>query len=163
MSENVRGARLLWERDQRPITEAERPHLKALGLAIRNMRRAAGLTLYDLASGAGISTAHLARVGSGDRRTKRSTLSRLVAIAVEANPDLGPAELLLDQLCEIAGPAIVVDTTGPIQPIPVPTEEDLRRLFDRWWRLDRATKRARHEWYAADGRLRRLEPKGENW
>jgi transcriptional regulator with XRE-family HTH domain len=150
-----------WVPDSRPITDDEVPYLRALGDALRDLRRRSGLTGPELATAAQISAGHFGKLVGGTKRTRRSTLGRLVGMAVEANPALGPAEPILERLCEIAGPALVVDSTAPVEPPSPPTDDELRRLWERWWKLDRATRRARTAWYVADGRYERIN--GRPW
>jgi hypothetical protein len=140
----------------RPITDDELPYLQALGAAVRKMRDESGLTGKALAATALISEGQLGRIVAGTRRTKRSTLGRLVAVAVESNPDLGPADDLLARLCDIAGPSLVVDTSGPVDELPAPTADEVRKRYALWRRYERAAFRARRRYFAIDGRYHRL-------
>lgn len=139
----------------RPLTDEEMPYLRALGGAVRELRRASGVSGKELALQAGISETHFWRITAGRRRTKRSTLSRMVALMVEANPSLGPVDALLGRLCDLAGPAIVVDTDD-LAEVPPPTPEEVERLLQRYFRANAAARRAYRRWDAADSRLRRL-------
>lgn len=139
----------------RPIEDFERPHLEALGDAVRSMQQRSGLGPTELCLGASISTQQFWRIVHGQRRTKRSTLGRLVAVAVEANSSLGPSDEALDRLCRLAGPALVMDVTGPVEIAPA-TEEEVRRRYDAWMKQDRRAMRARKHLEAVDRRYRRL-------
>jgi transcriptional regulator with XRE-family HTH domain len=140
----------------RPIEEFENPYLRALGAGLKDLRKASGLTAKELALGAGISEPHYWHIAGGTRRTKRSTLARLVAIAVEANPDLGSVDVIVARLCALGGPAVVVDGDDPIDdPIP-PALEDLERLWRRSLKLSNAAERARRRLAAVESRWLRL-------
>jgi hypothetical protein len=137
----------------RPIEEFEKPYLRALGAGIKDLRKASGLTAKELALSAQVSESHFWRIVSGGKRTKRSTLGRLVAVAVEANPDLGSVDEIVARLCELGGPAIVIDTDDQIDnPVP-PTLDDLQGLWRKWRKLNGATERT----------LRRLEAVESRW
>jgi transcriptional regulator with XRE-family HTH domain len=146
----------VFQPNRRPITDDERPHLERLGQALRQLRRSSGLTVKELTVAAMISPQHWANLVGAKRRTKRSTLGRLVAIAVEANPALGSPDQLLEDLCDLAGPTLVLDDPGPPVAPGAPTEEDVRRLYFAWRRHERATQRARRRFDAIDSRYYRL-------
>jgi hypothetical protein len=72
------------------------------------------------------------------------------------NPRLGPLESTFEDLCALAGPAIVKDTTGPVVIPEPPTVEELQQLFCAWQKQERAAWRARRRFEAVDGRYTRL-------
>ena len=67
---------------RRPITDEERLLLQALGSRLRELRRALPATQGQVAAGAVLSADHLSMLELGKRRTRRSTLERLVAVLV---------------------------------------------------------------------------------
>jgi hypothetical protein len=97
----------------RPIQDDERPYLAALGTELTRLRQDAGLTRYQLAYASLLSAGHLAHLLYGCRRTRRSTLARMVDALVKANPDLGPVDALLEHLCDLAGPALAPESAYP--------------------------------------------------
>lgn len=111
-----------WDRCSRPISDLEGASLRRLGTELRRIRVEAGLSRTDLAYGALLSPAYIGKLELGYRRTRRSTLTRLVAVLLDANPDLGPVEDLVDRLCVLAGPALADETAFPRQ-----VERTLRR------------------------------------
>lgn len=94
----------------KPISDEERPYLRALGVALRDLRAHTGLTVLQFCYRALITEGHFWHLVAGVRRTRRSTIARLVAAAVEANPELGPADPIVDRLCEVAGPALASES-----------------------------------------------------
>jgi|GEM_PF-4817108 len=67
----------------RPTAETA-PGAAALGFALRRLRVGRGLTLEALAQAARVSPAAVCMLEHGHRRTRRSTLARLVEALVEA-------------------------------------------------------------------------------
>jgi transcriptional regulator with XRE-family HTH domain len=87
---------------------------------LKEVRRLSGLTWREVSDRSQISPGHLSALSSGNKRTRRSTLARLASVVVDANPDLGDVEALVDDLCQIAGPALAA-------------ESDYRDRVDRRW------------------------------
>lgn len=87
---------------RRPITDAEVPYLGRLGSTIRGLRDEAGTSRPDVARRAEISVSTLERIEAGFRRTRRSTLERLVRA-------LDKPEALAD-LIDCAGPALAPES-----------------------------------------------------
>jgi hypothetical protein len=119
---------------RRPITDDERPYLLALGAELKSLRGMSGLTRYQLAFDSLLSMSHLIDLFYGRRRTRRSTLTRIVDALVAANPALGPAQVLHERLCELAGPGLAPESTYP---------DTVARTLRR-----RARKRERGTWIA---------------
>jgi hypothetical protein len=94
----------------RPITDDEKPYLQALGEELKALRWLAGLTWNQLAYSSLLSHSHICCLAYGLRRTRKSTLARIVDALVAANADLGPADHLLDHLCDVAGPALAPES-----------------------------------------------------
>jgi len=92
---------------RRPITEAERPHLAALGEHVRALRTEAGIHQHQAAALASLTAGHVSAIERGRRRTRRSTLARIVAALV---PDEDRHEIVLDELVEVAGPALAAES-----------------------------------------------------
>jgi transcriptional regulator with XRE-family HTH domain len=65
------------DRCRRPIEDAERAELEALGRALADERRLAGLSIRQLAAASLLSPAQLSRIERGLRRTRFSTLERI--------------------------------------------------------------------------------------
>jgi transcriptional regulator with XRE-family HTH domain len=63
---------------RRPIEDVEVPYLEALAARLTQIRNAAGLTRWDLAQGAKLSENTIARIELGTRRTRGTTLERIV-------------------------------------------------------------------------------------
>jgi hypothetical protein len=97
----------------RPIESSEKPYLHALGEELKALRSQSGLTWMQVAHGSLLSYGHISALAYAFRRTRRSTLSRIVDTLVAANPDLGPADQLLDHLCGVAGPALAPESIYP--------------------------------------------------
>lgn len=95
---------------RRPLRVYERAHLERLGRLIANTRRAIGMTQASLALAAGLSRVQLARIETGTRRTRRSTLTRIAAALVVEVPKLGPVERLVEDFVEEAGPALAEES-----------------------------------------------------
>lgn len=111
-----------WDRSRRPISDAEGAHLLRLGAELRRLRVASGLSRGTVAYRSFLGQGYVGKLERGCRRTRRSTLTRIVGVLVYANPDLGPVEDLVDRLCELAGPALADETAFPRQ-----VERTLRR------------------------------------
>ena len=100
-----------WRDDERsrcrsPIEVWERSHLESLGPRIRALRQDAGLSQATLGAATELSRTSIERVELGLRRTRRSTLERIVAVLV-AEPARQGA---LDELLALAGPAIAEES-----------------------------------------------------
>jgi hypothetical protein len=77
------------------------------------LRRRSGLTRRKVAYGSLISQGHTGALAYAKRRTRRSTLARIVDVLVAAQPSLGPADQLLEHLCEVARPALALAFAYP--------------------------------------------------
>jgi hypothetical protein len=77
------------------------------------LRRMSGLTWREVSDGSQISPGLLQALSAGNKRTRRSTLARFAKVVVEANPGLGDVDVLVDDLCETAGPALAAETDYP--------------------------------------------------
>lgn len=95
---------------RRPIRAFERPHLARLGRYLSGLRRTAGLTQDELALAAGLTRVHVSRIETGARRTRRSTLHRIACVLVVDNPELGPVDVLLEDMVALAGPALAEES-----------------------------------------------------
>lgn len=96
--------------ERRPVEPWEQPYLDALGTALRALRRDAGLTQADLAWRAGLAERSLRRIEHGQRRTRRSTLSRLVVGLLPSAADGTAAAELEEALVLTAGPALAPES-----------------------------------------------------
>jgi transcriptional regulator with XRE-family HTH domain len=96
----------------RPIPE-EVPYLAQLGDHLRRLRLEAGLAQWAMADLAELAPRHIRRLERGECRTRRSTLERLANALVDVDPDLGPADQLLDELVELAGVALAGESAYP--------------------------------------------------
>ena len=91
---------------RRPIVEWEVPWLAKLGACVRDCRKQAGLSQAVLAARAGLAERSLRRIEHGHRRTRTSTLQRLVAALVGGPAWNGMADEVMARLLEAAGPAL---------------------------------------------------------
>ncbi|HEU5151104.1 MAG TPA: helix-turn-helix domain-containing protein [Iamia sp.] len=82
-------------------------HLLGLGRELRAIRAEAGLTLVAVSRLATITAGHLGALERGRRRTRRSTLERIVAVLV---PDELDREATVARLVEAAGPALAPES-----------------------------------------------------
>jgi transcriptional regulator with XRE-family HTH domain len=132
-----------WDRCARPIGDLEGVYLMRLGEALRSLRVASGLTRSELAYGALLSPGHVVKLELGYRRTRRSTLTRIVEVLVEVDPDLGSPDDLVDRLCEVAGPALAPETAFSRQVARTlrrkrrrqeKEEHSIEREYARWFR-----------------------------
>lgn len=112
---------------RRPMTQAEVPHLEALGRRLCELREAAGLSQARLADSAELSPTHIASLERGTRRTRASTLERLGGV-------LGAD---VEELIGLAGPAL-----APESPHRDRIERRRRRRWAKKRRRRRAAKRA---------------------
>jgi hypothetical protein len=91
-------------RCRRPITADEVASLEALGNELRCLRwTVAQLHRPALAVRAQISVRQIEQIERAIRRTRRSTLERIVAALVKVEPDLGEPAALVARLTELAG------------------------------------------------------------
>lgn len=91
---------------RRPITSAEVPYLDALGGRVRAVREQTGRSRTEVARCAGIAASTLRRIEWGTRRTRLSTLHRIVlALAPESE-----APAVLADLRRRAGPALALES-----------------------------------------------------
>lgn len=95
----------------RPLSDEERRALAAMGATLREAREEAKFSRPELARASGVSRSHIAVLEAGERRTRHSTLRRLV----EAMYDGAVADELLADLVDVAGPAIVPERR-PVSP-----------------------------------------------
>lgn len=95
---------------RRPLRAYERVHLERLGTLIATTRRAVGLTQAELALAASLSRVQVARIETGTRRTRRSTLTRLAGALVVEAPKLGPVARLVSDFVGEAGPALAEES-----------------------------------------------------
>jgi transcriptional regulator with XRE-family HTH domain len=95
---------------RRPIEEYEKPHLAELGTALRTLRQHAGLSQAVLADHTGMNPRSISRIESGERRTRRSTLTRLLTALLNEDETLGELDYLLDGLVRRAGPALAAES-----------------------------------------------------
>ncbi len=103
MARQIDGAR-------RPILARERTHLLALGRLLAALRLGAGLTQQELGLLAGLGRTQVARIETGTRRTRRSTLRRVAAALVTVAPRLGTLERVHRALVEAAGLALAEES-----------------------------------------------------
>lgn len=122
---------------RRPLRAYERVHLERLGRLLATTRRAVGVTQNELALAAGLSRVQVARIETGVRRTRRSTLTRIAAALVFEAPTLGAVERLVDDLVNEAGPALAEESAY--------AERVARRRAKRVERADRAEDLAEEE------------------
>jgi transcriptional regulator with XRE-family HTH domain len=95
---------------RRPIENHEKPHLAELGTALRTLRQHAGLSRAVLADRTGMHPRSISRIEAGERRTRRSTLTRLLTALVNEDETLGDIDYLLDGLVRRAGPALAAES-----------------------------------------------------
>lgn len=90
----------------RPIRPEEIVPLEILGARLRLLRQEAGLSRDELAARADMTPRHLGALERGDRRTRRSTLSRL------SEGMVGPfaAPPLVEELVALAGPVLAPES-----------------------------------------------------
>jgi len=121
-------------RSRRPITADEVPGLEALGDELRRLRwDVARLHRPLLAIRAQISVRQIEQIERAIRRTRRSTLERIVVALVKVEPDLGKPAALVAQLTELAG-------------IGLAPESEYRERVERRRRRRWRKKWARGEW-----------------
>ena len=87
----------------RPIRDHEIHDLQAMGFRLRSARSARGLSQRELAEAASLSRSSIERIEAGARRTRRSTLQRIVAA-------LGEEEALIDELAALAGHSLAPES-----------------------------------------------------
>lgn len=89
-----------------PITEEERPYAEALGRMLRSLRDEAAMTQSQLGALATLQSSSVSAIERGRRRTRRSTLERLVAVLLPEQR----REAIIDELVEVAGPALAPES-----------------------------------------------------
>lgn len=94
----------------REIEDFEKTYLRALGSALRSLRRHAGLSQAAVAEHSGVHPRTIGRIEAGQRRTRRSTLRRILIALTNADGSLGDIEYLLDGLVRRAGPALAAES-----------------------------------------------------
>lgn len=99
----------------RPLTDAERPHLEAMGARLRELREQQGVSARWLAANARCNVSTVSRLERGLRRPRRSMLLRLVAtlgllggVAGTDTPRAWAQELL-----KLAGPTLAPESAFP--------------------------------------------------
>lgn len=92
-----------------PIPDSEGFFLERLGRQLRSYREDAGLTRNELAASAQLSPAAVGKIEWGVRRTRRSTLTR-IAWALHGDVDPDALERFVDELCDLAGPALAAES-----------------------------------------------------
>lgn len=125
---------------RRPLLARELPHAERLGRLLATTRRALDLSQADVAFSAGLHRVSIDRLEHGKRRTRRSTLTRIAAAFVLAEPRLGPVERLAESFVDAAGPALAEES--------VHAERVARRRIsreDRAWRRQEAE--IREHWF----------------
>lgn len=95
---------------RRPLEEPELPHLRELGSALRHLREHVGLSRAALADATGMHPRSISRIEAGERRTRRSTLTRLLTALINHEGSLGDIDYLLEGLIRRAGPALAEES-----------------------------------------------------
>lgn len=105
---------------RRPITDDEAPYLAALGRELRAVRNRLGISRGALADAAELSLRHIESLEVGDRRTRRSTLTRIATgIQLIADPDDADSidvDELVERWVTVAGPALAPESVYPDHP-----------------------------------------------
>jgi DNA-binding XRE family transcriptional regulator len=102
----------------RPIEWHEVQHLHRMGDWLASLRQTAGLSQRRLATLAGLNRVSIARIETGQRRTRRSTLTR-IAVALSATcPELGSPDALVGELARLAGRALAPESAWTTSPPP---------------------------------------------
>lgn len=110
---------------RRPIDPSEVPHLQELGQEIRDQRMSLGLTLRTVADRAQITPSSLCMIEHGQRRSRASTLRRILTDGLEM-PEV------LENCIHLAGPSLAPESEY--------AERIERRRMRRWKkRLQRST------------------------
>jgi hypothetical protein len=94
-------------RSRRPITDDEIPHLEKLGSELRRLRESHGMSRPVVARGAQVSSTTIALIEWACRRTRPSTLRRIVDVLV---PDPAKAAAIVEHLLELGGPAVAPES-----------------------------------------------------
>lgn len=92
---------------RRPITSAEVPYLATAGARLRAARVESGLLIREVAERAAIGANHVSAIERGKRRTRRSTLARIVTVLVDDDDN---RRRLLAELVDLAGPALAPES-----------------------------------------------------
>lgn len=117
---------------RRPISDDEVPHLEAFGEELRRLREDAGLSQRELAKATSYGQGHIFRLEHGYRRPRTLTIERIAAAVVAADPEMGPADLIVADLVELAGPAM---GQPPIYPASIErTLARRKREQERMWK-----------------------------
>jgi hypothetical protein len=104
--------------------------MEALGNELRRLRReVAGLSRARLGVSAEMSSRQIEQIERAIRRTRRSTLERIVAALVKAKPDLGDPAALLERLLSLAGASLAPESQY--------RERVEKRRKARWKRMKR--------------------------
>src|SRR5262245_32430774 len=88
------------------VQPAERPYTERLGVELRRMRDELGWSRRELSERALISQSHIYSRETGERRTRRSTWSRLVTVMTPREFTDEDHEEILEHLVQLAGPAL---------------------------------------------------------
>ena len=109
MSDHWRNAERA--RARRPISSHEVAGLEALGNELRLLRRdSACLSRSQLGVRAELSARQIEQIERGIRRTRRSTLERIVAGLLAEQTDHDTQIAVVDRLAELAGPALAPES-----------------------------------------------------
>ena len=95
---------------RRPLSADELEPMRRLGERVSALRVQAGLSHRVLAATAVLTPRQLQRIESAGRRTRRSTLDRLLGAMLLAYPDLGDRGELLAELVALAGHALAPES-----------------------------------------------------
>ena len=87
----------------RPIESHEIQFLEKLGSALKQIRERQNFTQRRLSRVSGFSQGYLSNIENGIRRTRRSTLEKLLN-------SLGATHYALDDLCDLAGPSLAEES-----------------------------------------------------
>lgn len=98
----------------RPIEPEEVPFLLRLGAAVVTLRSNAGIMQKDVAWAAQIQASTLCLIEKGRRRTRRSTLTRIVESIAMVDDSLD-VDATVDDLVALAGPALAPPSRGELR------------------------------------------------
>ena len=121
-------------RTRRPINANEVPGLEALGDELLRLRwTVARIHRPALAIRSQVSVRQIEQIERAIRRTRRSTIERIMLALVKVKPDLGEPAALVARLTELAGPGLA-------------PESEYRKRVERRRRRRWRKKWARGEW-----------------
>jgi transcriptional regulator with XRE-family HTH domain len=140
---------------RRPLQGWELSLLAALGERLRELREGCDLSQVELGERAQVSRDQVGRIERGRRRTRRSTLARLVGVLADQGLD---GDRVLAELLELAGDAVAPESAfaGRVERRRVARFD--RRRRQAAWRAEWAERMAAVEreqaWLALVARLR---------